>query len=340
MCLTRKCPMVLSRVLGEQWLYGYVGAVWSHTVEWPLAIQCLAWFGLAWNLMYINDTPAEARVFHTHQIVTLIAGALTGVFSVRAFAFPRLVPVDFILYPWHALVLLGIYTGSVGGYLAVSYLTEPLGVPFPFDPPAPGFWIIGVTLALGVIFIGYGFVRLRCTEEVGPSHAATFFKYLVQVPLLITTTMLLDEHPAAIVIALAFVYIFLYGWSATAWRDCDAAFPLGQRCKTRKLRLFYRVGFVVHTLLFLVVNLTDQCLSGAHGTPPTSCTFDENVTGVFVSILGVTAAFMIFFIVVGVYSGEYAKLSTCQTRACVRKTLFRQSRTLNFTPANPRYGYP
>lgn len=332
--------MVLSRVLGEQWLYGYVGAVWSHSLEWPLAVQCLAWFGLAWNLVHINDTADEARVFHTHQIITLIAGALTGVFSVRAFAFPRLVPLDFILYPWHALVLLGIYTGAVGGYLAVSYFTEPLGVEFPFDPPAPGFWIIGVTLALGIIFVVYGFVRLRCTEEVGPSHAATFFKYLVQVPVLITTTILLDEHPALIAISLAFVYIFLYGWAITIWRDCDAAFPLDQRCNTRKLRLFYRIGFVVHTLLFLVVNLTDQCLSGAHGSGPVSCSFNDNVTGVFVAILGLTAAFIIFFIAVGVLSGQYAKLSPCKTRLCVQKKLLGRSRTLNFSPAVPAYGYP
>ena len=270
--------MVLSRVLAEQWTYGFCGVVMTHSMFFPAGVHQFAWFAMSWLFVHSADPPIGQYVLHVHHAAMVWLGALVGWLFVKCFKTPRFVSVDLVKKPAEAVFLVSAIFLATAAYLGLSkanFFTKPSAFP---EGTETGQTIVLVACAVvGPCLAIASVVTLLSTKQ-----GATSLKYTVGwLAFVVLANMSVAQHPVLTVVYTALAYFLTYSCSSGRVRLCEIM--CGQMFQAWKDRdHFVRASLCSAVLMCSKLRFKTlfklSALQGAHGAA--QCARDAILTGI------------------------------------------------------------
>lgn len=309
--------MVLSNTLGEQWTYGFYGALITHSVFFPAAVHQWLWFVLSWLFVHSVDPPVGQVFVHVHHALMLWLGAACGALFVRFARTPRFLSTDFTARPYDSMALGGASLVVAGGYFVFSFagfFSVPSALPATDESVSLQVAFAALAIALGGTLAVIGIVGLVAGAGGGNADAelqrrrrheravgVSTLKYTTLALLYAAFGNLLLVHPLWLVaIANIAAYAALWFASVVIAPRYDAYFPCG-RGRSRRLALFWASVCALQLPAFIVANVTDNCLLGATASPErvegAGCTLALNVPTVFRALVVLSVGYMVLLAV-------------------------------------------
>ena len=142
--------MVLSAIIPEQWLYGFLSTAMTHNPFYGPALHAALFLGLTWLHWHRNDPPPLDIHVHITQHAVVWMGSLIGTLFVGFFRSPRFVDARIfdsrgVFRPWFFLFTI-ITIGLIAGVYRLEAGDLTLGIPFTV--------IFGIGL-LALAIVGY-----------------------------------------------------------------------------------------------------------------------------------------------------------------------------------------
>lgn len=295
--------MVLSSILPEQVLYGFVGVVLTHDVYFGIALQAAIWFSMTWTFIHRPDPPPLDIHVHVTQPAMTWFGALVGVAFVAFTRTPRFVSARLWdqrdrFTPWFFLFVLAVLGATAGGYLILN------------DLVGGG---VATLVAFGVVIIvllALYFARVLVAPVDGVAQA----KYILLFALLVSTPAAYDIpltsttnqsirpfqtliFTAAFLFVIAVMYVFTVYFGNTRaedawWHD---------RWHARRhaiLWIFLAVAF-----FYVPAMIADEVAFAQFGVPAPVADEERKIFIVMAAVLAGGVAFLLLMAVVWAWRG-------------------------------------
>ncbi len=189
--------MVLSAVIPESWMYGFVSVVFTHDPFVGPAIYLVLWLALAWITKHRLDPPDAQIHVHISEQAALWSGVLVGAVLVAVLRTPQLLEFRPFrtesgkgrrsaarpgLYPFNFLFLLAVVVTVAGTY--------------GLEDEWEGVLSFGARTAMGVVLIVLGVLLLLYAAvqmfRLPRTDDRLDFKYVWPFALLLTTPAIYD----------------------------------------------------------------------------------------------------------------------------------------------------
>ena len=279
--------MSLASIVPAQWLWAFLGVIWTHSIYWPIALVSYVWFGLAFFALHRGGTQIEVMHIHTTHFVAHILGAAVGGAYVLSFRTPRLVDTRLFwrlgsswsvgFYPWTAVTSFGVLLVTT----AVFLLRNDYSPLLLFTTAMSAGVALGI---IGLLLTIVGLAQLWRNAQPALLNGRVQVKYLFSLFLLSLTPVvydaLLGSRPfqgvamlGVIVLAYLLLTQYLLVFDASAEDD---AFGAKVPRRTERAWFFALSVGALHLLVYAVAWATDEVTGGT------------NIWAVFLSVLVVS----------------------------------------------------
>lgn len=250
----------LSGDMLQNWMQGFVGAIFTQTLYYPMGTNYILWFVFAWLTLYIRD-PLPANVhYHSSQPLMLVLGALQGVLFARVLRLPVLLNIQISKTPWPTVLyfsLLLTFCGAWTLFTLIPNLTIINDLMQPFASTRVTV-IVGVVLTLlGVLLAVWAIVFLwRSLEGIST------LKYVVVYLLFFVSNYFIRQAWWISVLGMVGIYGVMYLWSKFVAKRSDVFFPRVKGARTwtfGPLERFVVYTFVQHFVMHTIANQIQGC---------------------------------------------------------------------------------
>lgn len=249
--------MALDRVLAEQWVYGFIGFIIAHSVQFPLSIVTYAWFVMSWLFVHHVDSFEGQIVFHSLHYLMICIGALCGYFFVKYFCTPLILPLNDICNGWKNGFVYSIQVVGIGAYFIAS-ITDFFNNPSAFPESSDTFQntIMVISLVIGLIWFLTTTYHLFKTKD-----GTSFMKYIaLLLGVAFAPTVVLASHVAVLIGVTIAIYFTAFLISLFLFRKKDVIFCGKKRTKT--LFYFWLWILLFHLPIYIAGNLSSNCFIG------------------------------------------------------------------------------
>ena len=306
--------MVLSIVLGEQWTYGFWGALIAHSLFFPAGVQQFAWLGLSWLFTHYVDAPRDQLFLHVHHTLMLWAGAVCGWLFVAFFRPPRFIRTDFGKAPLESVLLLGGALLVVAAFFALSLAG--------FFSDAPAFGTdtsvsVSALVVAGVVgsaMVAYAATLLTaccscfgrrggCGGAAAPgARGVTTLKYtVVAFACIAGGNLLMGYHVAIALFGTLALYAAAFGATVLVAPRDDTYF--GGAGRAWRLAQFWAAALWFQLPVHLATNISDNCFAGSPNAKPDGCDGAGALLTVFVVLMSVSALYVVVLCALLVWRG-------------------------------------
>lgn len=289
----------------ENWLFGFLGALWAHSIFYPMALYYVMWFMVAWLSIYIRD-PIEVNLhYHSTMVVSLILGACQGLIFARLIGTPKFIDSDGIKKPGHTILVLGVVTLTTGLWFLFPVIPalpfyNNFNIPLAYFPDATNITSpenITLIVALTAIVLALMALTLAVCEMRKSDDGISAIKYMVLFYFwFVNTSGNIRRSLPLCILGLVLAYIAMYFWTLCVWKRRDVVFQRDGSQRRRHIQVFFFAVFVQQLVVFALTNQVQGCFQRENRA---DCSANEGIFTVFffvsfVSLLSILVMALLF----------------------------------------------